>query len=364
LVLFLCTLVCATVGERFFESNTVAWNVDVSSLKPDGNSLNIINYIVNNNLPADHWPNGNGKFQLDITDFEIVRAATTPAQVNFKEVSYILPDCDTFVTFPLPPGGAIEGQPGYSCSGGDCHLLVYVQSENNMYESYHSNVVGKTLESGCGILWELNGNYTSSLRGDICTSADAAGLSIAALLMTPDEVFAGAINHAIRFTWPNEQLANLSYSRPATHGTFATTCTFPCPIYGMRMRLKSTFDTTKLQVNNQYTQTIVKALQQYGMIMADGGDFFLCGEQSNSFQTHTWDEMSIDSHSLFGILPTDFDIMPIGTIYTFTSRTLNCVRNPTPELIGGGSETTTTGTPISSSPSASSTLNSWTELLP
>ena len=67
------------------------------------------------------------------------------------------------------------------------------------------------------------------MRGDQCTSADAAGFPIAPMLFTADEVAAGEIAHAIRFILPNPRMASFPdgpdsntardplYVRPATH---------------------------------------------------------------------------------------------------------------------------------------------------
>ena len=66
-------------------------------------------------------------------------------------------------------------------------------------------------------VWDLNKQYTDVLRGDQCTSADAAGLPIAALLPTADEVAAGSVPHAIRFILPNARMKRQVYVRPATH---------------------------------------------------------------------------------------------------------------------------------------------------
>lgn len=45
--------------------------------------------------------------------------------------------------------------------------------------------------------------YPDDGRGEQCTSADAAGFPMSTLLFTADEVYAGEINHAIRFILPN-----------------------------------------------------------------------------------------------------------------------------------------------------------------
>ncbi len=129
----------------------------------------------------------------------------------------------------MPAGGAIEGQPGYTCdtSSDDCHLIVLDPTRNQFWESYQTTVHsgGNThttaidllhlsinqsttpkkkkkktvVQSTCAIVWNMTKAYPNSLRGNQCTSADAAGFPIAPLLFTPEEVVRDKlIDHAIR----------------------------------------------------------------------------------------------------------------------------------------------------------------------
>jgi hypothetical protein len=55
-------------------------------------------------------------------------------------------------------------------------------------------------------VWDLTKTYPDGMRGDQCTSADAAGFPIAGLLPTADEVAAGTVAHALRFILPNARM--------------------------------------------------------------------------------------------------------------------------------------------------------------
>ncbi len=56
------------------------------------------------------------------------------------------------------------------------------------------------VQSRCAIVWNMTKDYPNSLRGDQCTSCDAAGYPIAPLLFTPEEVVHDKlIDHAIRY---------------------------------------------------------------------------------------------------------------------------------------------------------------------
>ena len=94
--------------------------------------------------------------------------------------------------------------------------------------------------AGSGATWDLRSN---ALRPAGWTSADAAGLPILPGLVRYDEVAAGAIRHALRFTTaPDPQRA--TSTRPATRPATSTSSSLP-PM-GLRVRLKASFDTVGL----------------------------------------------------------------------------------------------------------------------
>jgi hypothetical protein len=79
---------------------------------------------------------------------------------------------------------------------------------------------------------------SNAMRPAGWTSADAAGLPVFAGLARYDEVAAGAITHALRFTCPTTRRA---YIPPARH--YASSQTNPnLPPMGMRVRLKANVD--------------------------------------------------------------------------------------------------------------------------
>ena len=83
---------------------------------------------------------------------------------------------------------------------------------------------GTPFNGGCLAVWDLTRDYWQPAtppapfaRGDQCTSADAAGYPIAALLFSADDVAAGSLNHAIRFILPNDRIRKGAFVHPATH---------------------------------------------------------------------------------------------------------------------------------------------------
>jgi serine/threonine-protein kinase len=258
--------------------------------------------------------------------------ASTPtvANVGFPYDSYYYPDCDEpgTVPFPLPGGGEIEGSDNYTCDNldEDCHLLV-VQG-NTLFESYRATVISQGLQTQCALRWDLTRIYPPSGRGEQCTSADAAGYPIAPLLFNADEVYTaiqsqGDIGHAIRFILPNDEMKAGEYVHPASHaGGPQSDDDYAIP-YGSRFRLKASFDIDGF-TSNEGVRALLRGLKKYGMFLADGGNVPLTGEV-DTYTTHKWDELSIDSHSLFGIQASDFEVVAADAPVNLT---YDCVRNP------------------------------------
>ncbi len=155
---------------------------------------------------------GFGRMQIDFGFYVLCADTNTPmvATVAIPEDPdpYFSPDCEALgSTIPLPAGGAIESQPGYSCDNfaDDCHLIVV--RGPTLFENYRSNVVANQLQSQCLVKWNLAAVYGAKGRGEHCTSADAAGFPIAPMLFNADEVSAaiarpnGDLGHAIRFIY-------------------------------------------------------------------------------------------------------------------------------------------------------------------
>src|SRR5207253_11272291 len=119
------------------------------------------------------------------------------------------PDCDT-PKMPMPVGGAVEGETGYACTqNGDCHLLIVDSSTHHLYEMWRADLQGGTLYGGCTADWNPDAaDDPKLLRGKGCSSADAGGFPITAMLATPEEVASGEVKHALRFILPNTRIRN------------------------------------------------------------------------------------------------------------------------------------------------------------
>ena len=133
------------------------------------------------------------------------------------------------------------------------------------------------------------------------TSADAAGLPIFPGLARYDEARRGRIDHALRFTVARTRRA---YVYPARH--FASDLTDPAlPRMGERLRLKRTVDVSRFPPQ---ARIVLRALQRYGMIVADNGsNWFISGAPSPG-----WDNDQLAT--LRRIHGSDFEVVDTSSL--------------------------------------------------
>lgn len=285
-------------GSGPFPSTSIFYQ-DISKAPVDAESATVMAGI------APAWTGGLG---IDVS-FTILNAADNVARRSFMSDGDD-PDCDT-APVPLPPGGNIEGSDNYACAdGGDCHLLVY--QGKRLYEMYQANVssglpTGGTFTGGCLVVWDLARDYWQPVappnysRGDHCNGADAADFPMAPLILTTADVESGTIKHAMRFTIPNARIRKDVYVHPATHigGPTGGDNTLP---YGARLRLRGDFDLSKLP--SDQARVVARALQTYGMFLADGGNLYI------SATTDAADAVS--TSALRSLRATDFEMVEAG----------------------------------------------------
>jgi len=293
-----------TPGSGLFPS-TAPWYTDISNAPKDAQSDAAIAAMNS----KGGW--GTGKMQIDFSITVQHANASTPMMSFTKTSDWYSPDCD-FTQVPVPTGGAIEGESGYACTGdGDCHLLVIHDTQHKLYEMWRTNMVGSTLNGGCLAVWDLTKDYVPHGRGEGCTSADAGGFPMTALLFNADEVAAGAINHAIRFILPNDRIGKQGYVHPATHATTASASTTApnSPPYGARLRLRADYPVDSLPTAG--AKVVARAMQKYGMILSDGGNIALTAT-SDKFTTHKWSGL-LGPTDLAALKTTDFVMVDGGT---------------------------------------------------
>jgi hypothetical protein len=155
----------------------------------------------------------------------------------------------------------------------DHHVLVMDTGNCLLYELFAATHTGQgQWLAGSGAIFDLRSN---KLRPAGWTSADAAGTAILPGLARYDEVAAGHIGHALRFTTRHTRR---SFVWPARH--FASNTEDPSlPPMGQRFRLKAGVD---LSGFSSQARVLLTALKEYGMILSDnGGSWYVSGAQDS-----------------------------------------------------------------------------------
>ncbi|VVB97449.1 Uncharacterised protein [uncultured archaeon] len=265
------------------------WNKDISGLPVDPDSNLIISTIGIHPLHPDFGTVWNGA--PNGIPYLVVSGSQPKVKVSFDYAE----ESDN-VPYPIPPDAPIEGGPQ---SSGDRHILVIDRDARMLYELYAAYPDSDgSWKAGSGAVFNLTSN---ALRPARFTSADAAGLPIFPGLVRYDEVVSlKEIRHALRFTVPKTRKA---FVCPARH--YASTLTdAKYPPMGARFRLKASFDISGFPENEQ---VILRALEKYGMILADnGGAMFLSGAPD-----FRWNDEELGL--LKKVKTTDFEVVNMPT---------------------------------------------------
>jgi len=243
------------------------WNVLVAALPVAGNSAAMIGTIgLTRGLHMDF-----GSYAGYGIPYNVVGATTPRSTVAFDYADESDP-----LGYPIPATPLIEG-------GSDHHILMVDRDACRLYELFDARQsVAGAWSAGSGATWDLRSNV---LRPDGWTSADAAGLPILPGLVRYDEVTAGAINHALRFT---TNVTRMAYVYPARHYASSDTSA-SLPPMGLRVRLKAGYVTSAL---SPHARVIAAALKQYGMILADNGSpWYVSGVSDPAFDDDVLHEL-------------------------------------------------------------------------
>jgi hypothetical protein len=236
------------------------WNTDITNAPVHPNSSNFVASI---GAGGHLHPDFGAFYEGAPIGIPFVHVGAAQARVP---ISFDYADESDPGPYPIPGDAPIEGGPN---SDGDRHVIVVDDAACKLYELFDAHKQGAGWHAGSGAVFDLRSN---ALRHDYWTSADAAGLPIYAGLVRYDEVHAGAINHALRFTVSRTQRG---FIHPATH--FASSSPDPnAPPMGLRLRMKPTYSCAAL---SHEAQVVCAALKQFGMIVADNGsNWFVSGQ--------------------------------------------------------------------------------------
>jgi hypothetical protein len=210
----------------------------------------------------------------------------------------------------IPANATLEGGP-YMSDGADHHCLVLSLADCQVYEVYQLQWgdSGNTTFSGVsGTIWSTAGTGSASSSG-----SDAAGLPILPTILREDELVAGAITHALRFTC---QQTLHGYIAPArAFASSQTDATKYAPM-GARARLKKSFDVTGGGKYSARVQTLFRAMQTYGIINADNGSGFFITTAPNlvSDTPRVWTDD--DDAAVKAVAIGNLEFVDSGTIVT------------------------------------------------
>jgi len=283
-------------GRQLFPSDNW-WNQDISSAPIDPQSDAYINFI--GRTRTSHPDFGPPPYGIPY-----VGVGGSEARMPVTFVDYGSESDSGFkgeVGYPIP--SAAETQPNYieggapgGGSSGDRHFLIVDRDKWALYELFAArwNSSAHRWEAGSGAVFDLSSN---ARRPEGWTSADAAGLAILPGLVRYDEAQRGPVRHAYRLT----VRATNGYVWPASHRAGSTSGALPM---GARLRLKAS---KSLSGYPSYIQNMFRAMQTYGLIVADNGsDMYVTGAMDSRWNN---DELNPAFRNLTA---ADFDVIKLG----------------------------------------------------
>ena len=262
-----------------------AWNRDVSALPVHPNSANFIASINASCTTLHPDFGGGGEYGIP---FVTVGESEPMQNVNWTAYG----DESDPGPYPIPPTAPVEGG---ADSDGDRHVLAVQRGTCKLYELYRAFWQGDHWDADSGAVYDLRSNVLRPLGW---TSADAAGLPILAGLVRYDEVAAGSVNHALRFT---VQRTQRGYILPATHAA-SSSSDANLPPMGLRLRLRADFDTSGYSGE---ARVILEGLKRYGMIVADNGSsWFITGAADPRWNDDDLNQLKRVPGSAFEVVDT------------------------------------------------------------
>jgi hypothetical protein len=294
------------VGRQVFPRSNW-WNVDVSRAPLDPGSASFINFIsgrtastptATRSVHPDFGPPPYGIPYVVVSGDQPLVSPTWTAYGDESDAG--APGRPA--GYPIPSQARtepnyIEGGVAGGGSTGDRHMLIVDRDNWLLYETAgtHWNAFANRWEADCGAVFDLSRN---DRRPETWTSADAAGLAIFPGLVRYDEAYGSAeITHAFRVT----VRATNGYVWPASHRAGSTAGALPM---GARLRLKSS---KSLSTYTAAVQRIFRAMQRYGLIVADNGsDMYVSGAMDPR-----WDN-DILNPAFHALTADDFEVVQLG----------------------------------------------------
>ena len=296
-----------SLGTRQVLPRSNWWNLDISQAPLDPASAAYIDFVsgrvggnttVTRRLHPDFGPSPYGIPYIVVSgDQPLVRPTWTAYGDESDEGApgrapgYPIPaEAKTQVNY-------IEGAVAGGGNDGDRHMLIVDKDNWLLYETGATswNAAANRWEANCGAIFNLD---TNDRRPETWTSADAAGLAIFPGLVRYDDAYGTAeITHAFRVTVRSTN----GYVWPASHRAGSTNGALPM---GARLRLKAS---KNLSSYPAAMQRIFRAMQRYGLIVADNGsDMYVTGSMDVR-----WDN-GVLNPAFHSLTADDFEIVQFG----------------------------------------------------
>jgi hypothetical protein len=296
------TAKATTVGTRvpgapgcpMFPANNV-WNTPITNLPVNPESTQWLSSMSSSStyLHPDFGPSGDPS-----TPYGIPFVVVNPKH-PLVHVAFDYADQSDRGPYPFGASTPIEGG---SASTGDRHAIMVNPKTCTLYELYDATYSRSGSTAGSGAIWNLRSN---ALRPAGWTSADAAGLPILPGLLTYNEVKSGKITHAIRMT---AEMTDEAYIWPARHEAGASNDS-SLPPMGARFRLDANFN---IATYSKQAQVVLRAMQQYGLILADNGsNWYFQGAASSKWPLALINELkSIPASAFQAVDESGLEISP------------------------------------------------------
>ena len=201
--------------------------------------------------------------------------------------------------YPIPEAAKtqpnfIEGGAPGGGTDGDRHLLIVDRDRWLLYELFATRWTGQRWEAGSGAVFDLS---TNARRPEGWTSADAAGLAILPGLVRYDEAHARRRpSCAARDRPPHQRLRVAGVAPRRQHRRRAAD--------GRALAAEGSKDLSRYPA---YIQNIFRAMQTYGLIVADNGsDMYITGAMDSRWNN---DELN---PAFRGLTAGDFEVVRLG----------------------------------------------------
>lgn len=285
-------------GRQVFPPNNW-WNLDISQAPLDPNSATFITWIgATKQMHPDFGPSPYGiPYVIVSSDQALVRPTWTAYGDESDEGAPGRP-----LGYPIPEeaktqANYIEGAVPGGGTSGDRHMLIIDRDNWLLYETGATrwNTMLSRWQANCGAIFDMK---TNNRRPETWTSADAAGLAIFPGLVRYDEAYGTAeITHAFRVTVRDTN----GYVWPASHTAGSAGGALPM---GARLRLKASKNLSSFPAQ---MQRVFRAMQRYGLIVADNGtDMYVTGTMDSRWNN------SVLNPAFHALTAGDFEVVKLG----------------------------------------------------